>query len=174
MPKKKWAKAEVELVREVAREAEVYLQGQLTLATSADQRAAVLAGIYIAAGTAIIAGIIAASPSLTLALAVGGLVAAGMFLAGATLCIITCLPAGFSIPGNQPESWDDDVEDNTPIRDALGEAADIAQDQISENRAFLRKNAKRFRLGALLGASSPLVGLVLWFLLWVKWPVAGG
>lgn len=166
-----WTNVDLETVREVAREAEVYLHGQLNLAISADQRAAVLGGIYTAAGTAIVAGLIAAS-SLTEQLFWGGFVSAAMFLVGAGLCVFTALPGGFYLPGNQPQSWYADIDDNKPLLEALGETAENSQEEIEHNRAFLQKNAKRFRLGAFLGVTAPLAGIVIWFLLSVQWPAA--
>ena len=142
-----WKDANPDLVKEVLREGEVYLQGQLTLATSADQRAAVLGGIYTAAAAAIIAGLIAAlaTGQISAAISVGGFFSAGLFLLGAGLCISTALPADFYLPGNHPESWYEDIDANRNILESLGEQTEYYQRAINGNRSFLKRNGSRFQ-----------------------------
>lgn len=168
----KWEKASPEMIREITRQAELFLDGQVKLATSADQRASVLGGIFTAAGTAIIAGLIAA-PSYSLGLVVGALLSAIMFLIGAGLCICTALPAGFYLPGNHPESWDDEVREQKSLDYALSTIAQNYQEEIEHNKTTLKTNAGKFKLGTFLGLCAPLVGLIAWFLLSVEWPTSG-
>lgn len=74
-----WSKAKDGIVTEILKDSETYLTGTVTIATSADQRAAVVAGTFATAGAAIVAGVIgfaaAASPENAYAPAVylGGL-----------------------------------------------------------------------------------------------------
>ena len=58
-----WPKANEDVIREVLREAEMRLQGQIDLALSADQRAVVLAGIYATTGTAVLGALLGALAS---------------------------------------------------------------------------------------------------------------
>jgi hypothetical protein len=53
-----WSTAKDGVVAEVLRDSEIFLSGTVTIATSADQRAAVVAGTFATAGAAIVAGII--------------------------------------------------------------------------------------------------------------------
>ena len=170
-----WKSANPDLVKEVLREGEVYLQGQLTLATSADQRAAVLGGIYTAAAAAIIAGLIAAlaTGQISAAISVGGILSAGLFLIAAGLCISTVLPADFYLPGNHPESWYEDIDANRDLLESLGEEAEHYQGSINKNRTFLKRNAGRFRWGAISGLAAPIVGFASWFMLSVDWTTFG-
>jgi len=118
-----FSKSSPETTKEVVRESELYLQGQLSLATSADQRAASLAGIYAAAGAAVVAGIVtlvtSGSPGDWLPVVVAGAVSATLFLAGAALCVWATLPVGFDLPGSQPQSWQSDVTHAVSLDDSL-------------------------------------------------------
>lgn len=159
-----WKNAKPDLIRQVVQEGETYLQGQLTLATSADQRAAVLGGIFAASGTALMVALIAAISvgNLSVSLLAGGVVSTGLFIAAAGQCLRTVLPVGFDLPGNEPQSWYRDVESGTDIGDALAEEAENYQEKILDNRKVLKTNAARFRIGAYMGIVAPLAGAVVW------------
>jgi hypothetical protein len=53
-----WSTAKDGIVDEVLRDSETFLAGTVTIASSADQRAAVVAGTFATAGAAIVAGVI--------------------------------------------------------------------------------------------------------------------
>lgn len=161
-----WKNAKPELLQQIVQEGETYLQGQLTLATSADQRAAVLGGIFAASGTALTATLIAAvsTNNVAVSLLFGGAVSAALFLVAAGLCLLTALPVGFDLPGNEPKSWYGDVENGTEIHNALAEEAENYQEKIVDNRNVLKSNAVRFRLGAITGIAAPFVGAIIWMI----------
>jgi len=79
-----WSKAKPGLIQQIVREGECYLDGQLKLALSADQRGAILAGVFTAAATAVLALLIGLSISKDVAIVhrypvfLGAGVAAGM------------------------------------------------------------------------------------------------
>lgn len=160
------SKSTPETTREIVREAEIYLQGQLTLATSADQRASVMASVFTAAGAAIVAGLITLFSSKTATdfgpVFAGGVVAATLFLAGAGLCVWATLPVAFDLPGNQPEAWEEDVKAGKPLDDSLAEQAEHYQGKIEDNRKALKRNAGRFRWGAIFGIAAPFIGFLIW------------
>ncbi len=160
------SKSNPETTREIVREAEIYLQGQLTLATSADQRASIMASVFAAAGAAIVAGLITLVSSDMAAdfmpVFIGGAVAAVLFLAGAGLCVWATLPVGFDLPGSQPGDWEKDVKAGTSLDDSLAEQAKHYQGKIEDNREALRQNAGRFQLGAISGITAPFVGFLVW------------
>jgi hypothetical protein len=155
------------LVSEIVREAEAYLAAQVTLATSADQRASVMASVFAASGTAIAAGLIAFvgdadRVAAGLPVIVGGVVSALLFLLGSGLCVWATLPVEFDLPGSQPENWKKDIERGIPLNEALAEQAQNYQGKISDNSAILRSNAKKFSWGARLGIAAPVLGLLIW------------
>lgn len=160
-----WTKAKPGVPENVSREGTVYLDAQLRLATSADQRAAVLAGIFTTASTALLAGLVALSTSSApgrLPIFLGGGTAVVLFVAAAAFCIVAIFPVGFWLPGSEPKSWKTDVEEGKDLVASLGQAADHIQEKIEENRCVLDANAKRFKWGATLGIAAPLVGTVVW------------
>ena len=156
-----WKTADLEMVREMVREAELVLEGQVSFAMSADQRASSLAGIYTATATALVAGVVAAE-ALSPSVVVGGLVSAAFFIGGAGLCISTVLPTKFHVAGNEPEGWYGDVASGRPLVEALGEQAEHYQEAISFNNEKMKSCAIRYRGGAILGIAAPLAGLLCW------------
>jgi hypothetical protein len=170
-----WTKAKPGLVQQIVREGELYLDGQLKLALSADQRAAILAGVFTAAATGVLAVMLALAITKDVAILhrypvyVGSGTTAGMFLVAACLCISAAMPVGFWLPGNQPENWYGDVDQGKDLGAALGEEAQHIQDKIVENRAILAKNAQRFGRGAIMGIAAPFVGAALWLLTSSVW-----
>ena len=89
--------------KEIVRGGEAYLDGMLKIATSADQRASGLAGMFTAAATALLAATVAlANPAWNvpghISLMLGGAASAIMFLLGALVCLSTVMPAKFWLP----------------------------------------------------------------------------
>jgi hypothetical protein len=161
-----WSKADLDTVREIIREAEGYLQSQLSLALAADQRASTMASLFTAAGAAIVAGLIGLAASEhhdgQAPLYVGGIVATGLFIVAASLCIWSTWPVSFAVPGNEPESWYEDIGGPREFKLLLGEQAENYQKKIARNNETLRLNARRFALGALFGIASAPAGFVTW------------
>jgi hypothetical protein len=155
-----WKHADEALVREAVSDGDSKLKAQLQIATSADQRASVLSGIYIAAATGIIGAVVSRSTPTTIPLISGALLTAAAFMTGALLCILTMLPSYFWTSGNSPAQWYKDITNKTPIKEALGEQAEHLTEKLSENNAALERNAKRFLFGALIGAFAPIIGLI--------------
>jgi hypothetical protein len=161
-----WRKAELELVKEILREAEVNLQGQLSLAIAADQRSSVMASLFTAAAAAIVAGLITLAStdnaSHPIAIYTGGAVAAMLLAAGASLCIWAARPINFYVPGNEPKSWYGDIANPRELKVLLGEQAEVYQEMIDDNMRTLSKNSQRFIAGAMAGMAAPLAGFVVW------------
>jgi len=154
-----WKHADEDLVREAVNDGEAKLKAQLQIATSADQRASVLSGIYIAAATGIIGAVVTRSTPSAIPLISGALLTAVSFMVGALLCILTMLPSYFWTAGNSPAQWYKDIANKTPLKEALGEQAENLAEKLSENNVAIERNAKRFLYGALIGAFAPIIGL---------------
>jgi hypothetical protein len=165
-----WKNADKDMTTRIVEEGQTYLDGQLRLATSADGRAAALAGVFTAAAAAIMAGLIA----LTVAskpdfaakypIYLGGGIAALLFLAAAAHAIAAMLPISFWLPGNEPESWYGDVDSKKAMMEALGEEAEHIQSKIEDNRKVLKRNARLFKRAAILGICAPTAGATLWLI----------
>jgi hypothetical protein len=155
--------------REIVRGGEAYLDGQLRVATSADQRASSLAGVFSAAATALLAATVAlANPAWNIpghvALMIGAGAAALLFLIGAVQCLRVIMPVSFWLPGCEPENWETDVTAGKKLHDCFGERADHIQEQIAANLQVIENNARKFRWGASCGIAAPFVGVIAWLL----------
>jgi len=166
-----FAKIESDFRKEIVREGTVYLDGQLKIATAADARASGLAGMFIAAATALTAGVViaifnSAGTALPARLPVmlGGASAALCFLTAAILCIRAIRPVSFWLPGLAPENWESDVAGGRKLDDCLGERAQHIQEQIADNLKTIRNNANLFKWGARFGISAPFIGVAIWLL----------
>lgn len=157
-----WKGKNLDLIKEACRHGESKLAAQVQIATSADQRATVLAGIYVAASTGII-GAIAASQDIrsNMPLLVAGAGVATVFLVAAVFCILATLPVNFWTPGNDPCEWYGDIEKGLDAETAIGQQAAFFDENIQENNVVIERNARRFRWGALLGVGAPVLGCAL-------------
>jgi hypothetical protein len=156
--------------KEIVRGGEAYLEGQLRIATSADQRASSLSGIFTAAATALLAATVAlANPAWNFAgrpaLLAGAVAAASMFLIGAFQCLRAVMPVSFWIPGCEPENWESDCAAGKQLKDCLGERAKNIQEQIDANSKVMKDNATNFLWGASFGFAAPVLGAVIWVLI---------
>jgi hypothetical protein len=155
-----WSKADPNVVSEIIRQSELRLQTQCQIATQADQRATVLAGIYAAAATGVIVAVATTPKSLTTSVEIGAGFAIILFLLGAFFCVLSIMPVTIRAPGTDPQLWYADVLSARTLVDALGEQAQNYDEMIRENRATMAKNGARFSIGAFLGISAPFVGVI--------------
>ncbi|MGE5259721.1 MAG: hypothetical protein ACM3MH_02455 [Actinomycetota bacterium] len=161
-----FSKIDKEMALAIIKSAEDYLAGQVSIATSADQRAAVMASVFAAAGAALVAGTITISTgNFAIPVIIGGALAGILFLAGAACCVRATMPAEFYLPGNKPHDWTTDCAQGRPLVECLGVQADHLQDRIEFNKRVIGKNAIWFRVGAWLGIIAPFVGALVWGLM---------
>lgn len=166
-----FSKIKPDFRKEIVREGTVFLDGQLKVATAADARASGLAGIFTAAATALMAGVVisifdTAGSALQdrLPMILGGAIAATCFLVAAVLCIMSLQPVSFWLPGLAPENWENDIASARELDDCLGERAKHIQEQITENIGTIERNASLFKWGARFGIAAPFIGVVVWLL----------
>jgi hypothetical protein len=161
--------------KEIVRGGEAYLDGQLRVATSADQRASGLAGMFTAAATALLAAVVAlANPAWSipgrLPLILGAASAAVFFLIGALMCLRVIMPVKFWLPGCEPGNWESDVVAGKTLHACLGERSMHIQEQIAENHTVIEANARIFKWGARCGIAAPFIGFLVWGLISVcRW-----
>lgn len=163
-----WSGTNQDMRLHIVANAQAYLDGQVRLATAADQRASSLAGAFIAAATAVLAGLIAfiAAKPVTLQhpypVIAAGLVASMGFIAAAALCVSALFPTGMYLPGSRPEDWYADIQGKRPYDDCLAEEAENSQEKIMDNRGIIERNARLFKAGVITGMMSPVVGTAIW------------
>lgn len=167
-------KVSPELRKEIVRAGEAYLDGQLKVSMSTDQRASSLAGMFTGAATALLAASITlsntawATPPVRIPLISGGVAAGVMFLVAAVLCIRAIMPADFWLTGTEPENWETDVAAGRSLDECLADRSAHIQTQINDNLEVIQRNARLFRWGARLGIAAPVFGVAVWALVWAS------
>lgn len=138
------------------------IDGTIHFATSADQRAIVIASTYITAATALIAGLVAWASNATVPsdMLWGGIVAAVLFYLGAIICIWTAFPIITYAGGNPPNFWKYHIDQKTAYATAIESQISEYEEKIKLNALSLKKRAQLFRIGGIIGASAPLFGLI--------------
>ncbi len=145
----------------ILRQGELKLGAQLSLATSADLRAAALAAIFSAVAVALFGGAAAIvfSDNPDLKLAIGAGVSGLLYGVGAYLCALACQPTDFYTVGNQPQKWlNDTAMDKEPVDAFLREAQNY-QIGILANRQAIRRNGERLKWALRIAWASPFIGL---------------
>jgi hypothetical protein len=163
-----WLKAKEGIVERVLQDSETFLNGTVTIAASADQRAAVIAGTFATAAAAIVAGVIGFSAAAgadnvyALPIYVGGLSAALLFVIGAVFCISAAMLVEFHLPGTRPSGWEDDVAKGKNLSECQCDLIAIRENAITQNLKVLSANARNYKIGAACGIAAPVVGAVIW------------
>jgi hypothetical protein len=133
-----WSAAERELVEEILREAEIYLQAQQSFALSADQRSSVMASLFTATAVGIVVGLMTLVSSEHAAghipIYLAGCLSVALLVVAASLCIWSARPISFGIAGNEPQSWYHDVRNPRELKLLLGEQAENDRRKITRNK----------------------------------------
>jgi hypothetical protein len=159
-----FSKIEDEFAKEIIRAAEANLSGQVAVATSADQRASVMASVFAAAGAALIVGMAAIAKDYPTAVVAGGFVAGGLFLVAAALCVKATMPVQFWLGGAEPHDWSEDCAAGRKLKESLSQQADHLQERITYTSAVIGRNARWFFWGAGIGVAAPFMGLAIFLL----------
>jgi hypothetical protein len=129
------------MLRELIRQAEVYLECQLVSGIASDQRASSFSSMLGAALAALAAG--ASALALSSPLFVAPLVPA---IFGFTVAIRRAIsasePTNFEFRGNTPSGWIDDVKSKKPLSSSLAEPAAHYADGIQLNGEILARNCE--------------------------------
>ncbi|WP_155804508.1 hypothetical protein [Magnetospirillum fulvum] len=157
-----WRVAREDTVREILREAELYISAQVQLSIAADQRAVTVSGAIATILTAItaagLAAFLSSSPNFDIVYAA---TVSGTIMMIALCCAIyAARPVPFRPPGNCPEMWYDD-DFGVKINIQLGHQAEIYNAFIKENNATLARNAVWIRLSLFLTVAAPIAGVLV-------------
>ena len=72
------------------------------------------------------------------------------------------MPASFYLPGSEPNSWTEELEEGKDLAPALLDQVKNSQDKINDSRATLKRNARKFEWGAISGIAAPFAGFIVW------------
>lgn len=155
-------------VREIIREAESYLSAQLTTGVASDQRAATLSGILATLATGMLGGGLAVitADKANYPLGVAGISSGVVMLVGLAFSIYTARPVPFHYVGNCPKNWSSEEDLCGDLDAALWQQAQHYQEQIDENDATLKANARYLRRAGYFTLASPAFGLFTGLSVW--------
>lgn len=165
---KRLQSADEAMLREILREAEVYLDAQLTAAIAADQRAYAFSGMIAAASVLLVGAsyalIEAATPSPLLAWC-SALIAVALFVA-AWMAVISARSTDFEFAGNQPCQWANDIEAGQTLHESLAEQCEHYDSMATTNRNIMDANSKLFNAAVNIALGAVGVG-GLGFIAWM-------
>ena len=154
------AKGDIELLKEIGRQAEVYLDAQLQAGIAADQRAMSFVSL-LAAATVVVAGAGVAlliqekpNPKLgwtCLSTTVG-------FTLAMLLAILSARPCGFWYGGSRPADWQRDLRFAHDQRESYGEHLMNYEERIGKNAKTLEKNSRLMNAAVWLTWASLVLG----------------
>lgn len=157
-----FAVADREMLEEIIRQAESYLQAQLTAGIAADQRAMSFFGTTAAAAALIITGGVTLILQGNVHTPLGWAAIATAFglLISIALASLTAKPVSFCYPGNSPGEWVADILSAKGYNYALAETAAHYDDFIHENKITLDRNATMMAVAIWTAWLSLLFGSV--------------
>ncbi len=144
-----------EFLREVQRNGEIYLEGQLKIALAADQRAVALGGI-MATASSIVLGFGIAHDLPTCFVISLGLIIASIF------AFTAIRPVKFPIAGYDPDDWVEDISNGASLDDRVyNEIFAHLHSRIAKNNLTLEKNARYLNYSIMTLILTVLLGVVL-------------
>ena len=162
-----WQNVEKEMALQILRLGEVYVKATLDLATTIDQRASVLAGIFMTAAAAALAavGSLLATPDESdIELVSGASALAVTWLLASGFCIAALWPKKYQLPGAHPNDWMEDNVVRGDIVEAIGGQCEIYQAIINHNEREVQRTGKWVKIGATLGCLASALGALAWWL----------
>lgn len=157
--------ASEEMLNEIIREAEIFLDSQLRAGLASDQRAITFSSV-VAAATAVLLGAfvtIAATNEAALSKVLPLVPVILFFMISMVCAFLVCRPTTFRYAGSNPRHWLDDITSKRKLKIALAGQAYLYAKGISENDCLLSRNASLMRY-ALISAALGVVFSFIWVL----------
>lgn len=129
------------LILEARRNGETYLATQMQLAIAADQRAMTL-GSILAAASSVLLGFSVSGDNSNGTMIVLFLAISAALAVACALAFYSARPVMIKPPGNTPAGWYDDMEDDTPIEDALRADLAVIQRSIESNSTLMAAHGR--------------------------------
>ncbi|WP_125901200.1 hypothetical protein [Methylobacterium indicum] len=157
------SEADIETLKEIIRNAESHLGGQLTLGVASNQRALTLTSLF-GTGAVVIGGaagslLLGQFPRLDLGI-VCVIICIGLLIS-MRLAISAALPTDWYVAGNTPSQWASDVGLKISLKRSLAEQAAWYASMISDNDSCMKFSNKRLTLSLKFAWGSLVAGGVL-------------
>ena len=150
--------ADLSVLDEIIRQAELRMQVQIQLALAADARAGVLATVQ---GTGSAALVVVAAQSTTPIAIFPTLAAATVLAAGAVLAAVAARPVDIGAPGTRPRDWLGDVQSGVPLARARADTAWLLDKYLIENEKIMASNNRWATRSIWCLAAAPIISAVL-------------
>ncbi len=146
--------ADIAILDEVIRQAELRMQVQIQLALAADARAGVLATIQGTGSAALF--VVAAQSTTPIALA-PTLAAATVLAVGAVLAAVAARPVDIGAPGTRPRDWLSDIRSGVPLARSRADAAWLLDRSLIDNEKIMISNNRWTTRSIHCLAAAPIV-----------------
>lgn len=148
----------LEVLREIIRQGELFLESQLQSGIASDQRAVTFAAVVGAVAAVLIGGYVTVDAPTgvgwVLVPVVVGLLVSMVF------AIAAARPVDWGFPGNNPKNWRDDIVQNHSLERSLAEQAKLYSICISQNKDALIRNSGLMRVAFIWSGSTLVYGAV--------------
>jgi len=152
--------ADLDILKEVIRLSEKYLDAQLSIIAALSQRAATIAGMFGAGSLAMVAVIVtvlnAQRPNATLLVYGVAMTPPSAMFAGCVLCALAASAGTFQPAGSDPQKWKGNKA-KKHLNEALVGQLNNYQNYITGNAAIIARHARNFRRGLVIGLTAPLL-----------------
>jgi len=150
--------ANLDVLKEVVRLSEKYLDAQLSIIAALSQRAAAIAGMFGAGALAMVAVLVAVlnaqRPDATLLVFGIAMIPPIAMFAGCVCCALAASAGTFQPAGSDPISWKGN-QAKEDLNEALVGQLDNYQGYITGNAAIITRHARHFRYGLMIGLTAP-------------------
>lgn len=157
-----WDNVTDESIREIHRQGQSCLDGTVTLALAADQRATTLCGVFGAGAVALLAAAasVLASDHPRMPLTVAAFVTAGLLFVASLCCAYAARPSAFSVGGYEPRFL---IVSGADYLWMLRYASDDLQKRITTNRRALDAAACWTKWGMRVAGAAVVIGAAAFF-----------
>jgi hypothetical protein len=155
-------KSDKKMLDEILRQAELFLQAQLTIALASDQRSLVFSSVIAGLVTILIGGgisILTQNPHSEFVII--PFIPMLLFLIVAMIIgLFSSRPIKFRVVGNNPKQWVDDINEGKSLHTAKAETAALYWRAIEENHQSLATNARLLRFALRWTFAGVLAGFL--------------
>lgn len=160
---------EKEILSHGIADAELHLRSALDRILAADQKAGTLTNVFLTISTGIVGAIAAlgASDNLSIDIMATTLSMIVMFFIAATFCMSAALPGKIWLPGLRPGFWEEAAEHKYSLIEIKSYKLKQYSSNIDDNEAYISRKSFKYKIGAYLGVSAPIVGLLVYSSFWL-------
>jgi hypothetical protein len=156
--------ADLDILKEVVRLSEKYLDAQLSIIAALSQRAAAITGMFGAGALAMVAVLVtvlnAQRPDATLLIYGLAMIPPAAMFVGCVYCALAASAGTFHPAGSDPLRWKGNTA-KKHLNEALVGQLNNYQSYITGNAAIIARHARHFQRGLIIGLTAPVLLAVI-------------